>query len=61
MYFTILSLYSDLLIEIKLKKDTLGFFFTCELMMDQYYLTNRKCKIQIMTGSSTVQALSLGH
>lgn len=59
MYFTILSLYSDLLIEIKLKKDTLGFFFTCELMMDQYYLT--KCKIQIMTGSSTVQALSHGH
>lgn len=26
MYFTILSLYSDLLIEIKLKKDTLVFF-----------------------------------
>lgn len=26
MYFTILSLYSDLLIEIKLRKDTLGFF-----------------------------------
>lgn len=59
MYFTILSLYSDLLIEIELKKRYFGFFFTCELMMDQYYLT--KCKIQIMTGSSTVQALSHGH
>lgn len=59
MYFTILSLYSDLLIEIELKKKILWGFFTCELMMDQYYLT--KCKIQIMTGSSTVQALSHGH